>query len=176
MGRGVRTSAVVDTAAFASFYDAAVREVFRYFHRATGGDRLVAEDLTQETLWASAQAFRGGQADAVTMPWLMGVARHKLIDHYRRVSRDERKLEMAYNPDADISREPSFDDIDGAGAMDLLEQLSPIHRLVLVLRYVDDLSVNEVARSLGRSVRATESLIVRSRRALERLMREVHDV
>lgn len=57
MGRGPRTSAVVDAAAFASFYDGAVREVYRYFHRATAGDRLVAEDLTQETLWASAQAF-----------------------------------------------------------------------------------------------------------------------
>ena len=176
MGRGVRTTAAVDAAAFASFYDGAVRETFRYFHRATGGDRLIAEDLTQETMWASAQAFKRGQSDAVTMPWLMGVARHKLIDHYRRVSRDERKLQMAYEPDGGISHEPSFDDIDGAGAMDLLERLTPIYRLVLVLRYVDDLSVSDVARSLGRSVRATESLIVRSRRALEQLMQEVGDV
>lgn len=176
MGRGAQTNAAVSAATFASFYEVAVRELFRYFHRAVGGDRLVAEDLTQETLWASAQAYRGGQADAVTMPWLMGVARHKLVDHYRRVSRDERKLRMVYSPDGDVSREPSFDDIDGAGAMDLLEQLTPIHRLVLVLRYVDDLSVTDVARSLGRSVRATESLIVRSRQALERLMREVNDV
>jgi RNA polymerase sigma-70 factor (ECF subfamily) len=37
---------------------------------------------------------------------------------------------------------------------------------VLVLRYVDDLSVAEVAREMGRSVHATESLLTRARTAL----------
>lgn len=171
-----RTRTADHAATFATFYDGAVRELFRYFNRATAGDRLVAEDLTQETFWASAQAFRGGQADAVTMPWLMGVARHKLIDHYRRVARDERKLAMAYSPGVANGLDPSFDDIDGSEATDLLAKLSPTHRVVLILRYVDDLSVSEVARAMNRSVHATESLIVRSRHALERLVREVGDV
>jgi RNA polymerase sigma-70 factor (ECF subfamily) len=47
-----------------------------------------------------------------------------------------------------------------------LRELSSAHRLVLALRYVDDLSVDEIATAMGRSVHATESLLVRARRAL----------
>ena len=37
---------------------------------------------------------------------------------------------------------------------------------MLAFRYVDDLSVEEIATAMGRSVHATESLLVRARRAL----------
>ncbi|MDT9151321.1 sigma-70 region 4 domain-containing protein, partial [Escherichia coli] len=47
-----------------------------------------------------------------------------------------------------------------------LRALKPQHRVALLLRYVDDLPVAEVARLLGKSVRATESLLVRARSAL----------
>ena len=50
--------------------------------------------------------------------------------------------------------------------IELLRELSPPHRLVLALRYVDELSVDEIATLVGKSVHATESLLVRARRAL----------
>lgn len=165
-----------DAAMFVAFYDVAVRELYRYFHRATVGDRKVAEDLVQETFMASVTAYRRGQPDAVTMPWLMGVARHKLIDHLRRVTREERKLSLAYNANSSAPVDVSFDAVDASEALNLLKSLSPAHRLVLVLRYVDDLTVAEVARLMGNSVSATESLIVRARHALEAQLNEVHDV
>ena len=46
-----------------------------------------------------------------------------------------------------------------------LEQLDAKHRTVLTLRYLDGLSVREVATVLERSVHATETLLVRARRA-----------
>jgi len=45
-------------------------------------------------------------------------------------------------------------------------RLSPEHRLVLVLKYVDGLAVQEIATSLHRSMHATNSLLSRARRAL----------
>jgi DNA-directed RNA polymerase specialized sigma24 family protein len=47
-----------------------------------------------------------------------------------------------------------------------LRSLSAEHRLALMLRYLDGLPVIDVARSLDRSVAATESLLARARRAL----------
>ena len=59
---------------------------------------------------------------------------------------------------------------------DALGQLPADYRVALVLRYVDELSVPDVARELGRSVHATESLLVRARAALRAVMsNEVHD-
>ena len=157
-----------------SFYDRSVREVYGYFHRATAGDRRLAEDLTQETFMACVRAASSGLADATTMPWLMGVARHKLIDHYRRSSREERKLSLVWSSRAD---EASVDlDITDTAAFSALAELSAVHRLVLVLRYLDDLSVNQIADEIGKSVRATESLLVRARQALNSIVREAnHD-
>ena len=50
-------------------------------------------------------------------------------------------------------------------ARDTLEQLGAHHRSALTLRYLDGLSVPEVAAVLGRTVHATEALLVRARRA-----------
>ena len=54
----------------------------------------------------------------------------------------------------------------GDDATAALGALTPEHRTVLVLRYVDDLPVADIARIVGRSTRATESLLVRARAAL----------
>jgi RNA polymerase sigma-70 factor (ECF subfamily) len=62
-------------APFTAFYHQAVGDVYRYFFRATGGHRSVAEDLTQETFMAAVRAYNGGQLDAFTRPWIFGVAR-----------------------------------------------------------------------------------------------------
>lgn len=48
-------------------------------------------------------------------------------------------------------------------------KLADRHRLVLSLRYVDDLRVREVAQLLGRSEHATEALLVRARAAFRRV-------
>jgi RNA polymerase sigma-70 factor (ECF subfamily) len=160
--------------ALASFYDRAVDEVYRYFSRATAGDRRTSEDLTQETFLACLRAVDDGHPDALTMPWLIGVARHKLIDHYRRTTRDERKLSLAWSSTA--APPPAIEDLTDTEIMDALRGLSPEHRVVLVLRYLDDLPVADVAAAIGKSVGATESLLVRARRSLDRALTEGRDV
>jgi RNA polymerase sigma-70 factor (ECF subfamily) len=47
------------------------------------------------------------------------------------------------------------------------------HRSALTLRYVDDLPVPEVAETLGRTVHATEALLVRARNAFRNRYEEV---
>lgn len=144
-----------------AFYDMAAPLVHRYLVRACFGDRALAEDLTSETFTAAVvEAQRGGAAH-VTVAWLLLVARRKLIDTYRRREREERKLRLAW---ATERVEPQPDD-DGATAdvMASLGSLSSAHRSVLVLRYLDGLSVPAVAEAIGRSVHATESLLARAR-------------
>lgn len=60
------------------------------------GDLASAEDLTQKTFTAVVVAAREGRSEALTMPWVMGVARHKLVDHFRRIPHDERRLALAW--------------------------------------------------------------------------------
>lgn len=157
---------VATVEAFARFYRDASTAVYRYFARATLGDRATAEDLTQETFAAVALAARAGDSDALTMPWVMGVARHKLVDHHRRVGRERRRLERSWDRSY-----PTFDsraDDDASEVVDVLRRLSPEHRLVLVLKYDEGLSVERIAATIGRSLDATNSLLSRARTAFAR--------
>jgi RNA polymerase sigma-70 factor (ECF subfamily) len=154
--------------ACAEFYDRAFDEVYRYLCRAVLGDRALAEDLAQETFASVVAAERAGHAQMQSMSWVIGVARHKLVDHYRRTASENRRLALVWTT-GHHTDDDQLDDLDRESpqrVVELLRGLSSAHRLVLALRYVDELSVEEIANLLGRSVRATESLLVRARRAL----------
>jgi RNA polymerase sigma-70 factor (ECF subfamily) len=62
--------------------------------------------------------------------------------------------------------------LDVVTAHAALSRLSAYQRAALTLRYLDGLPVAEVARELGRSLHATETLLVRARVALRRVYEE----
>ncbi len=93
----------------------------------------------------------------------MGVARHKLVDHWRRQGREERTLQAV---DANPHSDPWPEHVDQIAAMQALRTLGADHRMALTLRYLDDLPVKEVARLLHRSDQGTEALLARARAAL----------
>jgi RNA polymerase sigma-70 factor (ECF subfamily) len=98
---------------------------------------------------------------------LVGIARHKLVDHWRSAERERRGLAaVASEPEPDA--DPWDERIDVLVAHDVLATLDGTHRAALTLRYLDGLGVGEVARALRRSVSATESLLARSRAAFRR--------
>ena len=135
------------------------------------GSVAVAEDLTAETFTAAVAGVRQGQVHEVTVAWLVGVARHKLVDHWRRVTRERRGL-AAVERDQEDSDDPWEEVLDLQAAHAALSRLSMPQRSALTLRYLDGLSVPEVAQHVGRSVHATETLLVRARAALRRVYRE----
>jgi RNA polymerase sigma-70 factor, ECF subfamily len=145
-----------------SLYDRALPEVYGYL-LARCGQRVLAEDLTAETFLAAVRAHVDG-GGPTTVGWLIGVARHKLVDHWRRREREERSLRLL-DGGADASVDPWDAQLDLMRAQEVLERLSPAHRAALTLRYLDDLPVPRVAALLGRTVHATEALLVRARAA-----------
>ena len=148
--------------AFVSLYDRALPEVYGYLRRRCSDD-AVAEDLTSETFLAAVKAIKQDDVVGLGVPWLIGVARHKLADHWRRKGRDERVRERVGMPDE--VDDPWDAHLDAVRAADVLHGLGDHHRLALTLRYVDGLPVPEVADLIGRTVHATEALLVRARSA-----------
>lgn len=147
-------------------YDDALPVVYGYLLRRCGR-REVAEDLTAEAFLAAVDAARRTDPPALSTAWLVGVARHKLVDHYRREARRQRDLSAVAGLTVE-AEDPWNARLDAVTAHAVLEQLAPQHRLALTLRYMDDLSVPEIADLLGRTVHATEGLLVRARTAFRR--------
>ena len=153
---------------FREFYDAALPAVFSHLLRRCDGDRALAEDLTQETFLAAARQVRDGRADELSVAWLMTVAQNKFIDHVRRRRRDERNLVVAWENGEHDELRTWRRERDRQRARDELEDLPAMQRAALILFYLEDLTVAQTAARLGKSVRATESLLARGRDALRR--------
>lgn len=146
-------------ARFLAFYDEAVGPLFAYLYRATGGQREVAEDLCQDVFATVLTRARAGDASVLTVPWVIAVARNRLIDQWRRSARQDRRLSQlsANQPVAAASN----DDL-----LSWIAQLTAGQQAAVVLHYLDDLPVHEVAARLGKSYKSTESLLSRARKSL----------
>ncbi|MCC6705748.1 MAG: RNA polymerase sigma factor [Thermomicrobiales bacterium] len=162
---------------FAVFYDETLPRIYGYFLRRCGGSVSVAEDLTSETyLRAVAQLKRSASVDD-PVRWLFGIARYTLIDHYRSSLRTgERDLAWDDRIEAVADdHDPYTAVLDRDQAIAALNRLSPDQRLVIALRYLDELRVTEIATATGKSEHAIESLLARGRTNFKRHYREHHD-
>jgi RNA polymerase sigma-70 factor (ECF subfamily) len=159
---------------FEAVYREMLPRIYGYILVRVGHDVGLAEDLTQETMLAYARAQGDGVAIANPTAWLFGTARFKVIDHYRSHATgwaeqipDGEIGEGASDGAAELERV-----IDRARLVDALNRLPAPQRLAILLRYTDGFSLRETAALLGKSEHATESLLLRGRRALRQLLSE----
>ena len=115
--------------------------------------------MRQEFRAARAQRLRFKCGDLLERG--IGIARHKLVDHWRREGRRTRNLQL-WTTSQPV---PSPDELEPGRAEQVLVQLNPMQRAALTLRYVDGLSDSVVAAVIDLSVTATETLLARARSA-----------
>ena len=145
-----------------ALYERTVDELYRYASRLTGGDATSAEELVQETYLGQLRKIREGHQEAVDVGWLIVSCRHRYLDQLKRDARGRaRELRAIGRPGTE----------DGGGrAVDALADVPADQRAVLVFRYVDEMTVSEVAQAMGRTVHATESLLARARTTLRSIL------
>lgn len=159
------TAIVADQAAFRDWYEMSMPRVYQYLLSRNGHDVALAEELTQQT-FVEALRKRGtydGRSDVVT--WLCAIGRHKLVDHFRRSGREQQRHLRLAAAWTDSAVGAWAQQELRAGVESGLAQLPGEQRMVLVLRYLDGLPVREIASIIGRSEKATESLLSRAREA-----------
>jgi len=159
------------TAAEAHFwqlYETSLPQVHGFLRRRC--DQQTAQDLTQEVyIDLVRRVRRGDDPRGFTTGWLITVARSRLIDHIRSQQRSERKLSLAWSAGKPEERrgvviDDSASDDLGFATERALGELAEVERCVLVSHHLDGLSVADIADSIGRTPRATESLLARARR------------
>ncbi|MCW2764913.1 MAG: polymerase, sigma-24 subunit, subfamily [Nocardioides sp.] len=128
------------------------------------GDRHLAEDLVQETLAKLYVRWHGKLGVRIDNPaaYAQTTPVRTFLSTRRRRSSSE--LPYADVPDG-VREDPATTSDLRLALLDVLKGLAPLDRAVLVLRYLEDLSVKEVADRLGLSAGAVRN---RSMRALER--------
>jgi RNA polymerase sigma factor (sigma-70 family) len=164
-----------DETALEAFYARYADPLFAFIYHHIDESHPDAEDVWQETLLAAINALPAYRGQSRLFTWLCGIARHKIADHLRRQGRSVAEV-FSDVPQAELAA------LIGAGALpeevvarqatrvrvvEALATLRDDYRTALVARYADEQSVDEVAHQLGRSYKATESLLSRARVAFQ---------
>lgn len=153
-------------AQLAALFDAHFDTVFG-FCAVRSGSRQLAEEIASD-VFADAARVVVATPDADIGPgWLIAVAKRRMIDHWRRAERHQRRIDRLLRERAPEAPTPPDDlVVDDERLATALMSLPERQRMVLVLRYLDDHSVSEVATQAGVSYQAAESLLARARRSL----------
>ena len=90
-----------------AIYDTALPQVYGYVLLRCGSV-AVAEDVTAETFMAAVDALERRAGLAPTVGWLIGIARHKLVDHWRSTGREQRNLDAVGTTGSDVDDPPAI--------------------------------------------------------------------
>jgi RNA polymerase sigma-70 factor, ECF subfamily len=128
--------------------------------------RDVIEDLMQEILisaWRSLSTFR---AEAGLRAWILGIARHKVEDYYRRRIREAalQEDELSEEPVTAFSIEDHMDAaVKRERVQQIIARIPEAYALALTWRYRDGKSLREIAELTGKTEKAIERLLARAR-------------
>jgi RNA polymerase sigma-70 factor (ECF subfamily) len=149
------------TAEFVSRFGGAVHA---YLARRLMPKRDLVEDLFQQVFleaWQGLESFRGQSA---VKTWLLGIARHKVQDHYRRRLREVQFDEDAPEPADGEDLTLSFEQDEAArGVWQVLASVDEDARILLLWRYWEGWPADSMAAETGKSVKAVERALARAR-------------
>lgn len=158
------------------------------FALARVGNRDAAEDLVQETFLAALQGIRRESGQNAERRWMIGIMKHKIIDHFRRKAKepiqhpeqpDGPPLEEAFwpdghwkphaaglqdwpeRPDGLVERRQFWDTLSGC-----MERLSPRAAQVFTLRELDELDVANICELLQLTPTNFSVILHRARKQL----------
>jgi len=157
---------------FLEYYEKYSDAIFRFCLTKTR-NRDVALDLTQDTFIKTWEYVASGKTIDAIRPFLYRVARNLIVDLSRK--KTTLSLDTYLSEGGDIKEEAPQEfglSFDVDQVLKLVDQLDPKYRDPLLLRYVEDLPVNEIARTLG----VSENVVsVRLHRAIKQVQTLVHD-
>lgn len=146
----------------------------------TLGNREAIEDLTQEVFIRVYKSLARFQHDASVYSWIYRITVNLCIDEIRR-RKIKRTISLQFFSDHKLEQEKKFKDKATAAdrvlteerrsmVREALQKLSPLQRTVIVLREYEDLSYDEIAKTLNISTQAVKSRIFRARDELRKLL------
>lgn len=160
-----------DPEAFADLI-AVMERPLLYYATSLTGNQDAALDVLQDVWLKVVRGIRRLKDPGSLKPWLYAIAHGVAVDRirrdYKRDKAEQGQLDDAFNID-----EPSFSDEDATAIRDALSRLSIKHREVLVLHFLQDLSILEIANVVGCSEGTVKSRIHYAKRQMKQILEGV---
>jgi RNA polymerase sigma-70 factor (ECF subfamily) len=159
-----------DADAAHEFFDRYAARIRRFIANSLGTQAAEADDVMQETFIALADALPFFRGDSSLFTFACAIAHRKVLSLIRTNARRARLLRSA-----PINEDLSAPQSDAGASREFsraLAQLRPEYREVLILKYVEEIGVSEIARILRLGEHAVESRLARARKALRKSLKE----
>ena len=160
-------------AALAQIYDTYAPAIYRYVYRRTGHQNT-AEEITAETFHRFLVALKqGGGPTEYLSAWLYRVAHNLIVDFYRRQPPQEPESVdnvVLADPDHGVAHLERQMQVEQARAA--LQQLTPLQQQIITLRFLEELSNEEIAQVVNRTEGAVKALQHRALNSLRRILEE----
>jgi RNA polymerase sigma-70 factor, ECF subfamily len=151
--------------------------VYNYVRRRLVPRADLVDDVVQEVFLAAWESLDQFEGNSSLCNWLLGIARHKVEDYYRRCLRQaEMPLEEDYSASAPAGPQSLDEVLDRQRAEEktqqILSQLAEPYSLILLWRYWEKRSLREIAGQTGRTEKAVERLLARAREQFKKKWNE----
>jgi RNA polymerase sigma-70 factor (ECF subfamily) len=148
----------------------------------TLGNREEVDDLAQEVFIRVYRSLHRFEHDASVFSWIYRITMNLCIDEIRR-RKIKRTLSLEFFTDHTLERERQSKESSTAHddlllqekkrmVSNALQRLSPLHRQIILLREYEDLTYEEIAKTLRISTQAVKSRIFRAREELRTLLKD----
>ena len=158
--------------AFGRLVDKYQQPVRRFFLHQTLGDRMLSDDLAQDTFIRAYSSIRQFQQLSSFKTWLMSIAYRVWVDYLR-------KKERTLSPEQELSENSEVSDFSesstGETSLDIytaLRQLTDIERTCVTLFYIDDLPGDRISQITGLPPATVRSHIHRGKQRLSSFLKQ----
>jgi RNA polymerase sigma-70 factor (ECF subfamily) len=174
-----------DEAAFGEFFESHFAQLFRFAMPRVANDAQVAEDVVQAALCRAVRKLSSYRGEAALLTWLCTFCRHEISAYFETASRVPPMVELlddipevraaleslrpADRPEAALQRNET-----SRLVQIVLDRLPGHYGDALEWKYIDGLSVAEIAERLGVGVKAAESMLTRARVAFRDAFTAAH--
>ncbi len=162
-----------DADSFARLYDACVERVYRYVYFRVADD-ATAEDITSQVFlkaWEHLDRYRSGSASF--MAWLYTIARNQVIDHYRTRKESVPLDKIASLPATGRTvAEQVETHFDLQAMRDALQFLTEEQQQVLILKFIVEMTTEEIAQAMNKNEGAVRALQMRALQTLSKYLKE----
>lgn len=157
---------------FISVYKNHIDEIYQYVLLRTGFDVPLAEDITQDIFLDVFKGLRSFKGLCSERTWIFKIAKNKLFDYYRKqysqkaeiLALDDQMADELSDPKQSIEEHLQVT-FESQQVRECLSQLPQQYRILLLLKYVEEISVKEIAQIIDKSPKSVESMLQRAKGA-----------
>ena len=156
---------------FKEIYEENFNYVYSFVAIRLAANKEATEDIVQEIFISAMKGMSSYKGTSSYKTWLCGIAKNKILNYYRNNIRKEGfagSEELNYVEDNQNIELVVMNLETRKAILQTLNKLKPIYKYVLILKYIDDYSVNDIAKGLCKTPRSIDGMLQRAKNSFKK--------